>query len=64
MIMKLPKVYLIQPQSLAELMADYESLVQTGEDLMALSRCLKEHNVSSPVIKAIEISTLRRELTL
>ena len=51
--MKLPKVYLIQPQ-LAELLADYESLIQTGEDLVALARCLKEHNVSPPVIKAIE----------
>ena len=29
--------------SLAELLADYESLVQTGEDLVALGRCLKEH---------------------
>ena len=35
-------------------MADYESLVQTGEDLMALKRCLKEHNISPPVIKPIE----------
>ena len=41
-------------ESLAEILADYESLVQTGEDLVALGRCLKEHNVSPPVIKAIE----------
>ena len=40
-------------ESLAELLEDYESLVQTGEDRVALSRCLKEH-VSPPVIKAIE----------
>lgn len=53
-IMRLPKVHLIQPQSLAELLADYESLVQTGEDLVALGRCLKERYVSPSVIKAIE----------
>jgi hypothetical protein len=41
-------------ETLVELLADYESLVQTGEDLVALARCLKEQNVSPPVIKAIE----------
>ena len=33
-------------ENVAEILADYESLVQTGEDLVALDRCLKEHNVS------------------
>ena len=40
-------------ESLAELLADYESLVQTDEDLVALKRCLKEP-ISPPVTIAIE----------
>ena len=41
----------MQPQSLAELLEGYESLVQMGENLVALKRCLKKHNISPPVIK-------------
>lgn len=39
-------------ENLAELL--FESLVQTGEDLVALERYLKENNVSVFVIKAIK----------
>ena len=46
-------------ESLAELLTDHESLVQTGEQLVALSRCLKEH-VSHQLSKLLKTFTLKK----